>query len=86
MDAKWAQCKKENKLVKLGGGFYCGLIDGLYVFNGFFMSMRAKYTSPVNTFNDNNLCVDSLCKQILFLFLSFSFFLFVVAPLRFISN
>jgi hypothetical protein len=50
MDAKWAQCKKENKLVKLGGGFYCGLIDGLYVFNGFFMSMRAKYTSPVNTF------------------------------------
>ena len=47
MDAEWAKCKKAKKLVKFGGGFYCGLIeiDGktpIYVFNGFFMSMRAK--------------------------------------------
>jgi hypothetical protein len=37
---------KEKNLVKFGGGFYCGLIDGLYVFNGFFMSMRSKFTAP----------------------------------------
>ena len=51
MDAEWGKCKKAKKLVKFGGGFYCGLIeiDGktpIYVFNGFFMSMRAKFTVP----------------------------------------
>jgi hypothetical protein len=44
LDKKWAAAKKAKKLVKFGGGFYCGDIDGLYVFNGFFMSMRAKFT------------------------------------------
>jgi nucleoside diphosphate kinase len=46
----WAGAKKADKLVKLGGGFYCGeLTHGgktIYVFNGFFMEMRAAYTSP----------------------------------------
>ena len=47
MDAQWGICKKAKKLVKFGGGFYCGLIEiegkpSVYVFNGFFMSMRAK--------------------------------------------
>jgi nucleoside diphosphate kinase len=46
----WAKAKKENKLVKFGGGFYCGEInyDGkkLYVFNGFFMEMRNAFTAP----------------------------------------
>ena len=51
MDAQWGACKKAKKLVKLGGGFYCGLVEvsgkpPVYVFNGFFMSMRAKYTAP----------------------------------------
>ena len=51
MDAEWAKCKKAKKLVKFGGGFYCGLIEmegkpAIYVFNGFFMSMRAKFTVP----------------------------------------
>lgn len=52
MDAAWGACKKANKLVKFGGGFYCGLIDTidgkdpLYIFNGFFMSMRSKFTAP----------------------------------------
>lgn len=37
-----------EKVVKFGGGFYCGLVkvDGkepLYVFNAFFMSMRSKF-------------------------------------------
>lgn len=52
MDELWAQCKKNNNLVKFGGGFYCGKIEGvkgkepIYVFNGFFMSMRSKFTQP----------------------------------------
>jgi len=51
MDTLWGICKKAKKLVKFGGGFYCGLIevdgkDPLYIFNGFFMSMRSKFTAP----------------------------------------
>jgi len=52
LDDAWAVCKKANKLVKFGGGFYCGLIDSvpekppIYVFNGFFMSMRSKFVAP----------------------------------------
>jgi len=51
MDAQWGICKKAKKLIKFGGGFYCGLIEiegkeSIYVFNGFFMSMRNKYTAP----------------------------------------
>lgn len=46
----WAKCKKDKKMVKLGGGFYCGLIEvtgkpSIYAFNGFFMSMRGKFTA-----------------------------------------
>jgi hypothetical protein len=51
LDQLWGTCKSDKKLVKFGGGFYCGLIavEGktpVYVFNGFFMSMRAKYVTP----------------------------------------
>ena len=51
MDAQWGICKRAKKLVKFGGGFYCGLIEiagkpSVYVFNGFFMSMRSKFTVP----------------------------------------
>ena len=51
LDAQWGAAKKAKRLVKFGGGFYCGRVelDGqkpLYVFNGFFMSMRAKFTAP----------------------------------------
>jgi len=51
MDAEWAKAKAAKKLVKFGGGFYCGLVEvegkePLYIFNGFFMSMRAKFTAP----------------------------------------
>lgn len=47
LDAAWGPAKK----VKLGGGFYCGKIEipgkpSVYVFNGFFMSMRAKFVTP----------------------------------------
>jgi len=51
MSKQWAICKKNDKLAKLGGGFYCGLVEvpgkeSIYVFNGFFMSMRNQFTAP----------------------------------------
>lgn len=51
MDKQWGICKKAKKLIKFGGGFYCGLIEiegkeSYFIFNGFFMSMRAKFTAP----------------------------------------
>jgi len=50
MDTAWAKAKADKKLVKLGGGFYCGLISAndkeLYIMNGFFMAMRSKFTKP----------------------------------------
>jgi nucleoside diphosphate kinase len=50
MSGLWAACKKADKLIKFGGGFYCGDIehDGkrAYIFNGFFMDMRAGYVAP----------------------------------------
>jgi hypothetical protein len=35
-------------MVKFGGGFYCALKleDGMYVFNGFFMTMRSAFVKP----------------------------------------
>mmetsp|Transcript_2718 Transcript_2718/g.5972 ORF Transcript_2718/g.5972 Transcript_2718/m.5972 type:complete len:343 (+) Transcript_2718:133-1161(+) len=44
LNAAW----QEAKVVKFGGGFYCGLVSvkgqtPLYVFNAFFMSMRSKF-------------------------------------------
>jgi len=44
----WVASK--DKLVKLGGGFYCCLLepegkDAIYVFNAFFMAMRGKFTA-----------------------------------------
>merc|ERR1712157_67017 len=51
LDKEWAKCKAAKKLVKFGGGFYCGWVEvegktPLYIFNGFFMSMRSKFTKP----------------------------------------
>eukprot|EP01043_Picozoa_sp_COSAG02_P064455 COSAG02_NODE_9430_length_2219_cov_1.651887_2_plen_90_part_00 len=47
LDQKWAAAKAADKLVKFGGGFYCAELEpDCYVFNGFFMAMRAKYTTP----------------------------------------
>ena len=47
LDAMWGKAKKDGKLVKFGGGFYCGYLaeHDLYVFNAFFMSMRGKFTA-----------------------------------------
>lgn len=52
IDVEWGKAKKAGKLIKFGGGFYCGLIDtvegkdAIYVFNAFFMSMRSKFCVP----------------------------------------
>merc|ERR1712159_654019 len=51
MDKQWGIHKKADKLIKFGGGFYCGHIEiegkePCYVFNGFFMAMRSKYVAP----------------------------------------
>ena len=48
LNESWSQAKK---VVKFGGGFYCGLVSvrqqpALYVFNAFFMSMRDKFVAP----------------------------------------
>jgi hypothetical protein len=45
----------KSKLVKFGGGFYCGRIaaegaegggESFYVINGFYMAMRSMYVAP----------------------------------------
>ena len=46
----WDAATTAGKLVKLGGGFYCGLLEPedkapIYCFNAFFMSMRGKFTA-----------------------------------------
>ena len=47
LDKLWGQTKKAKKMIKFGGGFYCGEVEpGMYVFNGFFMSMRSKFVAP----------------------------------------
>jgi len=46
LDAKWQKAKKDDQLVKFGGGFYCGKVEDIYVFNGFFMSMRSAFVVP----------------------------------------
>ena len=46
LDAKWQKAKKDGLLVKFGGGFYCGKVEDIYVFNGFFMEMRAAFVAP----------------------------------------
>ena len=48
LDDAWRDAEAKSKVVKLGGGFYCGLLSyqdssPLYVFNAFFMKMRDKF-------------------------------------------
>lgn len=52
LEKEWRKAEPAGKVIKFGGGFYCGLMDtienkpALYVFNAFFMSMRSKFTVP----------------------------------------
>jgi glutamine synthetase len=41
---KYDTLKKGVDIIKFGGGFYCGKVDGIYVINGFYMAMRSKFT------------------------------------------
>merc|ERR1740121_2370209 len=48
LNTMWGAAKKSGNLVKLGGGFYCAKLEKegkgtYYVFNGFFMTMRAGF-------------------------------------------
>jgi len=49
LQVHWKACNERKDFVKLGGGFYCGHMDlkgnEVYVFNPFFMSMRAKFAA-----------------------------------------
>jgi hypothetical protein len=54
LEKAWRGAEAEGgKVVKFGGGFYCGnvTVDGksLYVFNAFFMAMRSKFVGPENS-------------------------------------
>jgi len=53
----WNIAKDKDRLIKFGGGFYCAQItvgsrsctgssQSIYVFNGFFLAMRSKFTAP----------------------------------------
>jgi len=52
----WREAEKLNKVVKFGGGFYCGLLSvpssttpkAIYVFNAFYMSLRSKFVNNNN--------------------------------------
>merc|ERR1719265_1077630 len=51
LDKMWGGAKKAGNLVKFGGGFYCAKLEKegkgpYYVFNGFFMTMRAGFVKP----------------------------------------
>ena len=46
LDALWAKTKRNVDCIKFGGGFYCAQIDGIYIMNGFYMSMRSQYCTP----------------------------------------
>jgi nucleoside diphosphate kinase len=45
LEALWRKLDKKNELIKFGGGFYCAKIGDIFVMNGFYMSMRAAYTT-----------------------------------------
>lgn len=43
---KYDKLKKGETLLKFGGGFYCGQVDGIFVINGFYARMRSQFTVP----------------------------------------
>jgi len=43
---KWGELQKDVDMLKFGGGFYCGKVENLFVINGFYLDMRAKFTTP----------------------------------------
>merc|ERR1711879_933011 len=43
---KYDALKKGETLIKFGGGFYCGKVDGKFVIKGFYARMRSQFTVP----------------------------------------
>mmetsp|Transcript_122281 Transcript_122281/g.351274 ORF Transcript_122281/g.351274 Transcript_122281/m.351274 type:complete len:396 (+) Transcript_122281:65-1252(+) len=43
---RFDKLKKGVDMLKFGGGFYCGKVDGIYVINGFYARMRSQFTQP----------------------------------------
>uniref|UniRef100_A0A7S0ZRE8 Nucleoside-diphosphate kinase n=1 Tax=Noctiluca scintillans TaxID=2966 RepID=A0A7S0ZRE8_NOCSC len=43
---EYDKLKKGESLLKFGGGFYCGKVQGIYVINGFYARMREQFTTP----------------------------------------
>lgn len=43
---KFDKLKRGENQIKFGGGFYVGKVDDIYVVNGFYTRMRAKFTTP----------------------------------------
>jgi len=43
---KYDKLKKDVDLIKFGGGFYCGKVEGIFVINGFYARMRSQFTTP----------------------------------------
>ena len=46
LNDKWQAAKDAGTMIKFGGGFYCALVEDVYVFNGFFMTMRSGFVKP----------------------------------------
>jgi hypothetical protein len=47
LDAKWQAAKQAGDMEKFGGGFYGAKLEGgIFVFNGFFMTMRSAFVAP----------------------------------------
>lgn len=45
LEKLWRTSKKDKTIIKFGGGFYCAKLQGKFIFNGFFMSMRDSYVA-----------------------------------------
>ena len=44
LDTIWGTLKKDVTLIKFGGGFYCGQVNGIYIINGFCQGDRCVYS------------------------------------------
>lgn len=60
LERLWRACEPAGKVVKFGGGFYCGLLqkegfDPIYSFNCFFTAMRNKFCGPENSIHYYNV-------------------------------
>jgi nucleoside diphosphate kinase len=59
----WVAAGEAKRVVKLGGGFYCGELTvgdkSAYVLNAFFMSMRGKFVAPGSSIHYYSVTFDS---------------------------